>query len=451
METLDLPIPSIDERALDAGDLAQHVMETQAATISAPSTAALALTDIKPNVLARFGDWRAPAAALVAKYEFVEFADLDTSKGYKALTSAIAEVRAPRFAAQAVDEAFPAEIKKLRTAVAAEKDAIVAYLASTEAALVAQRDAHDAKVAERARIEAARVATHQTNLAAIRDNAAKARGISSERIAKGIALVEAIAVDASWEEFEQPAAVAKAETLVAMRVLFDAAKATEDTAAAAEAERVRLARVAEEQRVERERLAAEDARQQAARDKLAADLKAFEAMQAAARQEQADREAAALKAIELDRQTVGQGASEPESAAPAHQEPEPEAQEALQVFGAVGVLGDADPAVLAWLGSLSEEDLRSEAPSIAHESPGVDIDAVHRRAEAPPAAAEVDTRPPINMTEINRRLGFLLSVDFIEDTLKLPYSHTERRATFWREADWPYIKAALVTHISALA
>lgn len=234
----------------------------------ASQRAALALLDLKDVTLARFGDWRTGAKALVDKYKGVQFADLDTTKGYKALTEAIAEVRAPRFTAQNVDKAFASEVTKLRTAVGSEKDQIVAFLDATEKALVAQKDAHDKKVAAE-KVEAERIAAekreaeriaeeervrkHTNGIALMRSYLGKAAGLPSERIAKGIAALEAIQlVAADWDEFFADANAAKDETLASLRALHEKTLAAEMKAA-------EDARIAEANRVEAERLAAERA------------------------------------------------------------------------------------------------------------------------------------------------------------------------------------------------
>ena len=246
----------------------------------APSArTALALVDVKEVALARFGDWRELAAAIVAKYKGVEFTGLETGKGYKALTDAIGEVRAPRFAAQNVSRASKSELAAVSKAIGAEEMQIAAYLASTERHLVAQRDAHDAKIAadkaERERLEfevreaarlkeVARIDAHHARLAVLMGYVGKAAGHPAARIAAGMSAVDAIVIDAeAWEEFFAQACEAKDEALAGLRALHAKTLATEE----ADAER---ARVAEANRAEALRLAGIAAQQEAQAQVLAA-------------------------------------------------------------------------------------------------------------------------------------------------------------------------------------
>lgn len=222
---------------------------------------AIAKIDLKALALSRFGDWKPEAEKVVAKYKGVIF-DATTPKGYKSLTEAIAEVRAPRYAAQNVSKASKSELAAVSKAVGSEEAAVAAFLDATEAELVAQKDAEDARRAqetERLRLlEVARVAGFNAKIAAIRECVTKARGLTAERITKGIAIVEAFTFSTEdWAEFAVPAANAQCETLEAMRALLAAAVHDETVEAQRVEQAAEQARVAEEQRVERERLGAE--------------------------------------------------------------------------------------------------------------------------------------------------------------------------------------------------
>ena len=249
-----------------------------------PAGTAVAKVDLLALALSRFGEWRAGAAALVERYRAVAF-DLSTSKGYAELTKAIAEVRAPRFAAQNVSKASKSELAGISKAIGAEEAAVTAYLADTEARLVKIRDDHDAKVAaakvEAARVEAERIAGHQEGIAAIKSFLARCQGLPSSRIELGIVQLAEQAYGEDWQEFRVPAASAQCETLEAMRNLLASTKAAEDAAAAIEAQRLENARLAaelaaehERQRIEQARIAADQAEQQRRLDAQAAELKA---------------------------------------------------------------------------------------------------------------------------------------------------------------------------------
>ncbi len=289
---MELDFPVIDAPAATAP--AAPSLPTQ------PSKrATLALVDLKDAALARFGDWRAQAAALVEKYRSVVI-DPSTPKGYKELTAAIAEVRAPRFAAQNVDKNFATEVTRIRSAVGAEKDEVIAYLADTERHLVAQKTAHDLKVEQEreaaVRAEALRTATHRDNLATLRGYVAAAAGKTSAQIEAGIAALAGVEITEAWEEFFGEADAAKTETLASLRALHEKTAAAERDAA----ERLRIA---EEQRIEAARLQAQAdamaeqlAAMAAAQKALADEKAAFEAERAAALAGAAAEEAAALAA-----------------------------------------------------------------------------------------------------------------------------------------------------------
>jgi hypothetical protein len=63
-----------------------------------------------------------------------------------------------------------------------------------------------------------------------------------------------------------------------------------------------------------------------------------------------------------------------------------------------------------------------------------------RETLAAPAAV-----PTLKLGDINTRLGFTLTADFLAS---LGYPATvERNARLFHESDWPAIKAALIAHI----
>lgn len=257
----DAPFPEISEARDKPAAAGSHPVQQQAIAASA-----VAKVDLLALALSRFGAWRAGATTLVERYRAVAF-DLSTPKGYAELTKAIAEVRAPRFAAQNVSKASKSELAGISKAIGAEEAAVAAFLADTETRLVALRDAHDEKVkaekAEAKRLEDERVAKHQTGIATIRSFLGRCQGLPAARIALGIEQLTGQVYGDDWQEFAVPAASAQCETLEAMHTLH--AHAVER-----EAEAVRL----DAQRLENERVAAEQAAQQAELDRQAAEHKA---------------------------------------------------------------------------------------------------------------------------------------------------------------------------------
>ena len=68
----------------------------------------------------------------------------------------------------------------------------------------------------------------------------------------------------------------------------------------------------------------------------------------------------------------------------------------------------------------------------------------------PPRVVDViDAPPTLKLGEINARLGFTLSADFLAQLGFV--AHQERSARLYHERDWPHICAALIRHIQAEA
>ena len=69
---------------------------------------------------------------------------------------------------------------------------------------------------------------------------------------------------------------------------------------------------------------------------------------------------------------------------------------------------------------------------------------------APPVQPErdaIDSPPTLKLGEINARLGFTLSADFLAQLGFV--AHQERSSRLYHERDWPHICAALIRHIQA--
>lgn len=259
----ETPLPDISNERDKHAAATQQPLRQQP-----PPVSAVAKIDLMALALSRFGEWRAGAAALVERYRAVVF-DLSTPKGYAELTKAIAEVRAPRFAAQNVSKASKSELASISKAIGAEEAAVAAYLADTEARLVKLRDDHDAKVAaekaERERIAAERAQKQAEGVAGIRaylSRAQTAADMTAERVGNGIKMLEAMTFAA--DDWLDPVAAANAqcETLEGLRTLQATLKAREEEAARLEvqrqqqeAERAELERQAAAMRAEQARIA----------------------------------------------------------------------------------------------------------------------------------------------------------------------------------------------------
>jgi hypothetical protein len=66
-----------------------------------------------------------------------------------------------------------------------------------------------------------------------------------------------------------------------------------------------------------------------------------------------------------------------------------------------------------------------------------------------PGADAIDSPPTLKLGEINARLGFTLSADFLAQLGFV--AHQERGSRLYHERDWPRICAALIRHIQAEA
>lgn len=249
----ETPLPDISNERDKHAAATQQPLRQQP-----PPVSAVAKIDLMALALSRFGEWRAGAAALVERYRAVVF-DLSTPKGYAELTKAIAEVRAPRFAAQNVSKASKSELASISKAIGAEEAAVAAYLADTEARLVKLRDDHDAKVAaekaERERIAAERAQKQAEGVAGIRAYLSRAQttaDMTAERVGNGIKMLEGMTfAPADWLD-PVAAANAQCETLEGLRTLKATLLAREIEADRLEAQRLQQ----EAERAELERQAA---------------------------------------------------------------------------------------------------------------------------------------------------------------------------------------------------
>lgn len=250
------------------------------------------------GVLVQYSKTEAALAALREKYTGATF-DLTTTKGDKEARAARLELTTLRTSLEKRRKEFKAPALEFGKKIDAEAARITSEIEALEQPIDAQIRADEnrraAEKAERERIERERVAAHQNRLNTIRACVGRAQGLPSERIANGIAQVEAMVTDAAtWEEFAGEAATAQAETLAAMRSMFDAAKAREDEEARVEQQRQENERQAAENRAAAERLAEAQRELDAKAAALQAEQDAIAARRA---QEEADAQREADDAI----------------------------------------------------------------------------------------------------------------------------------------------------------
>lgn len=219
-------------------------------------------TSIRDAVLAQFKDAEVTITGLAEKYRDVAF-DVATPKGMKEAVAARADLRDNgRLMVTKAETRIKGEVNDLKRVMGAEVERLVAIVQPVEKHVDDQIKAEEARKAvekaERERIAAEKAEAHRAKIAKIRAAADNAKGIASERITNGIALVESLAFGDECENFLPEYEKAKAETLAAMRQHLADAQHRE---------------AAEAQRLENERIAAELAAQRAALEAQAAELK----------------------------------------------------------------------------------------------------------------------------------------------------------------------------------
>ena len=283
-ETLEFPVL---DGAQQPAPAAPAVAATPVSTITKDRP--LVIANVKDAAVDQLRAKEPDLLALAERYRAVVY-DLNTPKGLAEAKAARHDLRENgRFLIQNGRDNVKKVLNGAKPAVEAEAERLIAITKPTEDLLHTQIEAREQVLAdekaERDRVEAERIATHQAGLDSIRALVAKAKGIESARIANGIKMVEAMEIDpAAWEEFADQALAAKAEVLATMRAMFDRTLAHEQELAKIEAQRVENERIAAEQAAEAKRLKevadALAAEQKAAADKLAADRADFERQRA---------------------------------------------------------------------------------------------------------------------------------------------------------------------------
>lgn len=254
----------------------------------APAQAAVTVATIKEAALAPLVAAETQIRALAKRHEKVAFA-VATKEGMAQAKAARNELREQgRFLVQRARDKFKADANDAKREVEAFCDRLIEVIKPVEDAVDGQIKAEEQRQAEekarREREEEARKEKHRTAIAAIRIYAerASAPGMTAERIARGIAQLEALPTPTTeqWEEFAVPAANALCETLAKMRELHAKAVAEEAEAIRREQERQEQQRRAAELAEQERRLAAERAEIERQRAELEAARKVAEAQAA---------------------------------------------------------------------------------------------------------------------------------------------------------------------------
>lgn len=370
---------------------------------------AVAKLSIKETVLAQFREHEPEMRAVAAKFTGVAF-DCTTTKGMDAAKAARLEIRESRFKVQRAEERIKKEVNGLKRDMSDEVERLSAILLPVEDHVDGQIKAEEsrkaAEKAERERLAAERKALHDGKIAGIRACVGRAEGLPSDRIANGIAQVEALSFGEDCAEFLPQYEAAKAETLEAMRRLLADAQARE----AAEAQRLENERVAAELERQRQELAAqasEIARQKAEHE--AAEL----------RRRVAETHAIVLTFPEPDHEPFAQAIEQVEAPTPTH-----------PVEPAAALTPEQ-----AWpLPSDPEPEAAAPAAPAAEPTPA-----------AAPAAAPAAEVVWIKTSDVAEALGLLVSADFLA---AVGYPGTKRAGPgmWWDEARLEDIQAALAVH-----
>lgn len=362
---------------------------------SAPPTPALAAVTLKTAALAHFDAIEPTLRALAEKYRAVAF-DVTTTKGMDAAKKARLDLRENgRYAVQRAEKAVKDEVNDLKRVIAPKVESLIAIVRPVEdhvdGQITAQEERLAAEKAERERIEAERKAKHEAGIATIRSYVAGAQGKTSAQIEAGRCRLLGVMIGDDWQEYREQAEAALAETLATLQAMHDTAKAAEEAAAAAEAQRIEQARIAAEQAAEAKRLA-----------EAAAEL---------ARQQREEAERIAAERAELDRQRAELEALRTLSPPVAEPEPAPVVEAVAPV----------------------------EKPVIA-----IELDDT-----PPPAIPEPAPVPTLKLGDISKRLGFTVTADFLR-SLGFEPAGRERAAVMYHEGDFAGICNALIAHVTSV-
>lgn len=370
---------------------------------AAPAEQAVAVyTGMSAVAVAPLQAMEATLKALADRYRGVAF-DLKTTKGLNEAKAARNDLReAGRYAVQRAMNTFKTEANDAKRDVEALAVKMVAITLGIENSIDKDIKARETEIEDEKKAKAAaaaeRVAEFEAKIANIRAFLAKARGLPSDRIAKGIEILQGMSFPAeAWAEFAVPAANAQCETVEAMSKLRE-----ETVAAELEAQRI------EAQRIENERIAAEQAERQKALDAQAAELKRQQEELAAQRAE-ADRKAEAQAETERKATHYAEQAAVAEAA---QKSPAPETPPVVRTFRRVI---------------------------------SIDLD------NTPPPAIEQLPVPTLKLGTVCDRLGFKLTEAFITDVLQIATKGRDKNAALYMATDFDAICTALINHIKGVA
>lgn len=219
------------------------------------------------RAIVRFSRTEAALADLRGRFERVQF-DLTTTAGDTAARQARRELVSLRTGLDKRRKELKLPAVEFGRKIDSEASRLTAEIVALEEPIDLQIKADEQRRAEereaRIRAEEERQATLRQRITDISNVAVRAAGMSSGEIAEKIALVSRIALGDDFEEFVAAAINTKAETLVKLQELHEAALKAEEQAAENERNRIRLAELEAADVERRKREAAEaDARREA--------------------------------------------------------------------------------------------------------------------------------------------------------------------------------------------
>lgn len=383
---------------------------TDVAVAAAASLLDLEKIDLTAAALAQFGDWRGAVAEATKKFTGLVLDLSTTTKLNDAISLRHRTVNQPIADARKVAKALKSKLATVSKAVGAEEETAVAAWNAVGELLTPQITARQNTLAEeqaeRERIAAELKAHHDAEIAKIHGYVAQAHGLPSDRLAKGIEVVQALAFPEAGDflpQYEQ----AKAQTLDALRKLHHDAVNAE---------------AAEALRLENERIAAELAAQRSALEAQAAELLRMRV--------------AATHAIVF---AFPEPEPEPEQAPAVVAIEIPEAQPPQQVL-------KAEPAPVQ-----ADATARGVAVNV---SPRGSAMGAGQAAAAAPAGETTSEEPDvsplelINTSDLCNLVGLDLSThQIIEFGLSSHPTPAGRRGTFWNAADANRLTDAIVQHL----
>lgn len=391
------------------------------------TTELLDLAEIKDGqAIVTYTRTQAAVAELRQKYQGAKY-DLTTTAGDKAARAGRLELTTTRTNLERKRKELKAPAVEFGRKVDAEAARLTAEILALETPIDAQIKADEKRRDDERRAkeeaEAARKKVHTDAIARIAGYVALATELSAARIGAGITYLEGLDLS-GFEDYTAEATATRNRSVEALRTMQIKAQAREDEAARLEAERIEQARVAAEQ--------AETARKlKAQQDEIERQRAALEAERATARQEEEARaqrlaQQEAARAEQERRQQAAAEQAERQRIAAA--EAEQRRQEQPEY-----TLATAPPCH------------QTQVPSGAPANATANVHPMPTRAPAAPAGP-----PTLRLGQINERLGFTVSADFLA-SLGFPMAGTEKAAKLWHEASFPAICAAIAQHVTTVA